>query len=322
MAIWLLTGATGFVGRHVLEVCGTDIDGSACAGEHTVVLLGRRCPDGWPQDRFVAADLTEPHTLPEKIRQIAPDVVIHTAGRTPPALDDELFRTNFWATVHLLTALRSMEKPARVVLSGSAAELGPVDAANLPVDENYTGFPREAYGRSKSLATAAGIAERGLLDVMVARLFNPIGPGTPASQALGRFADRLTDYTIDPLHLSVGDLETRRDFVDVRDVARAMVALAMRGQARQVYNVGTGQSHRVGDGLEHLIQLSGRSVRVSVDPELERRRGPLDSRANIDRIGRDTGWKPEITWEQSLIDMWNEVAARKRRGRGEHGAAA
>ncbi len=231
MAIWLLTGATGFVGRHVLDVCVKDIDGTeATGGNHKVVVLGRRCPDGWPQDRFVAADLTEPRTLPETIRRIAPDVVIHTAGRTPPAQDDDLYRTNFWATVHLLTALRSMEKPARVVLSGSAAELGPVDAADLPVDENYSGFPRDAYGRSKSLATAAGIAERGMLDVMVARVFNPIGPGTPASQALGRFADRLTDHTIDPLHLSVGDLDTRRDFIDVRDVARAMVALALRGK--------------------------------------------------------------------------------------------
>ncbi len=60
--------------------------------------------------------------------------MIHTAGRTPPAPDEELYRANFWATIHLLSALRSMRKPARVVLSGSAAELGPVDPEDLPVD--------------------------------------------------------------------------------------------------------------------------------------------------------------------------------------------
>ncbi len=89
-----------------------------------------------------------------------------------------------------------------------------------------------------------------------------------------------------------------------------------------MYNVGTGVSHRVGDGLERLIQLSGRSVHVSIDRELERRRGPIDSRASIDRIQRDTGWKPEISWEQSLVDLWNEIETRKGPQRGGHVAAA
>ena len=126
--------------------------------------------------------------------------------------------------------------------------------------------------------------ERPPLEVMVARVFNPIGPGTPATQALGRFASRLAEPGQDPLELAVGDLDSRRDFIDVRDVARAMVALATRGKAGLVYHVGTGQSHRVGDGLERLAQLSGRVVQASVDPVLYDRRGPLDSRADIGRI--------------------------------------
>ena len=158
--------------------------------------------------------------------------MIHTAGRTPPAPDEELYRANFWATIHLLSALRSITKPARVVLSGSAAELGPVDPDDLPVDETYTGYPRDAYGRSKYLATSAGLAERSPLEVMVARVFNPIGPGTPPTQAFGRFADRLTDPDADPLDLVVGDLDARRDFIDVRDVARAMIALALQRPGR------------------------------------------------------------------------------------------
>ena len=91
--------------------------------------------------------------------------------------------------------------------------------------------------------------------MMVARLFNPIGPGTPTSQALGLFASRLVEAEHDPLELTVGDLDSRRDFIDVRDVARAMVALATRGQAGLVYHVGTGKSQRVGDGLDRLMQV-------------------------------------------------------------------
>ena len=157
---------------------------------------------------------------------------------------------------------------------------------------------------------------------MVARVFNPIGPGTPPTQAFGRFADRLTDPDADPLGLVVGDLDARRDFIDVRDVARAMIALALHGHPGLAYNVGTGRSRRVAEGLERLIQLSGRTVRVSVDPELQSRRGPVDSRANIDRIMTHTDWRPSISWEQSLDDLWREVDARKRPRRVDQVAAA
>jgi nucleoside-diphosphate-sugar epimerase len=321
MAVWLVTGATGFVGRHVLESLHGGTTALAPSGD-TVIVLGRRCPPSWSRDGFVAADLTEADSVRRAIEQIKPDFVIHTAGRTQPAPDEELYRANFWTTIHLLAALRSTRKPARIVLSGSAAELGPVDPIYLPVDESQVGCPRDAYGRSKWLATSAGLAERAPLEVMAARVFNPIGPGTPPSQAFGRFADRLTDPGSDPVNLEVGDLEPRRDFVDVRDVARAMVALALSGRAGLVYNVGTGRSRRVGDGLDQLIRLCGRAVRVSVDPELQSRPGPADSRARIDRIVNHTGWQPSISWERSLEDLWREAEARNRPPRIDNVAAA
>jgi nucleoside-diphosphate-sugar epimerase len=321
MAVWLVTGATGFVGRHVLDALARG-EGALSHTQNTVIVLGRRCPETWPRANFLAVDLTDAEKLREVIERTAPDVVIHTAGRTPPAPDEELYRDNFWATIHLLSALRKSHRPARIVLSGSAAELGPVDPEHLPMDEAYTGYPRDAYGRSKCLATRAGLAEPAPLEVIVARVFNPIGPGMPATQAFGRFAERLSDPDADPLQLEVGDLDARRDFVDVRDVARAMLALARSGRAGQVYNVGTGRSRRVCEGLERLIELSGRTVSVSVDPALKSRRGPIDSCANIDRITSHTGWQPAIAWEQSLDDLWREVDARKRPRRADHVAAA
>jgi len=321
MAVWLITGATGFVGRHVLGALQGDFDLSS-RSENTLIVVGRRRPADWPLDAFVAIDLNDANQLVETIRGIAPDFVLHTAGRTPPASDDELYRVNFWATIHLLSALRSARRPARVVLSGSAAELGPVGADELPVDESHACNPIDAYGRSKWLATVGGLSERAPLEVMVARVFNPIGPGTPPTQAFGRFAARLNDPGPDPLELGVGDLGARRDFIDVRDVARAMIALALRGQSGLVYNVGTGQSRSVGEGLERLISLSRRAVRVSVDQALQSRRGPADSRASIDRIVAHTGWRPRISWEQSLDELWRELEARGRPPRADREAAA
>src|SRR5262249_16416202 len=109
-------------------------------------------------------------------------------------------------------------------------------------------------------------------------------------------------------------LDGRRDYVDVRDVARALIALALRGWPGLVYNVGTGRSHRIREGLDHLIERSGRSVEVQIDPGVKAAPGPRDSRADIARIGAHTLGRPEIRWKQSLDDLWDEALA----GRGCH----
>jgi GDP-4-dehydro-6-deoxy-D-mannose reductase len=284
------------VGRHVWEALGR--------GAPDVFALGRRRPLDCPEHRFIAADLNDVAGLGRAVRRIEPDFVIHTAGRTPPAPDEDLYRANFWYTTHLLGALRRLGKPMRIVLAGSAAELGPVPAADLPVSEEYDGDPHDAYGRSKRLATVAGLGERQPLEVMVARIFTPIGPCLPTTQAFGRFAERLAEPSGDPAALDVGNLDMRRDFIDVRDVAQAMLGLALRARSGRVYHIGTGRSRRVGEGLEFLIGLSGRSVQTRIDPTLLDRREPSDSIAAIDRIGAETGWEPRITWEQSLTDLW------------------
>jgi GDP-4-dehydro-6-deoxy-D-mannose reductase len=176
----------------------------------------------------------------------------------------------------------------------------------LPVAEPCPCNPIDAYGRSKWFATVAGLAERPPLEVNVARVFNPIGPCMPHAQAFGEFADQLASKMADPLPLVVGNLEIRRDFIDVRDVARALVAVALRGRSGLVYHVGTGESRRVGDGLDELIRLSGRSVKLCMDPRRSQRRAPLDSRADIRRIVDHTCWTPRVPFEQSLVDLWQE----------------
>jgi GDP-4-dehydro-6-deoxy-D-mannose reductase len=325
MAVWLVTGGSGFLGRRVLETLSAS--GSGPSGSTTEVLaLGRHRGAEGPADRFIEADLNDPEGLRASLQGIEPDFVIHTAGRTRPASDEELYRANFWSTTHLLGALRQIGKPMRIVLAGSAAELGPIASADLPVDESYPADPVDAYGRSKWLATRSGLAERPPLEVLSARIFNVIGPGLPPSLAFGAFAARLAAPGPDPLELPVGHLDARRDFIDVRDVARAMVALALHGRQGQVYLVGTGASHSVREGLELLIEASGRSVVTREDQDLLIIPGPPDSRAAIGRITAETRWEPRIGFQESLRDLWGEVrgrlAANPWRGAATEGAGA
>lgn len=269
---------------------------------------------GWGARAFVRADLEIPSAVARVIRAVRPSVVIHAAGRTPPGTAAEFDSANVRGTLHLLDALRRDRLPVRVVLVGSAAELGPVPREDLPVAEDYPCRPTDAYGWSKLLGTVAGLLGAGsLMEVMVARVFNPIGPGMPLDSAFGGFARRLLDPSPGPM--LVGDLDARRDFIDVRDVARALLCLAIQGRSGEVYHVGTGESRRVGDGLARLLKRSGRAIETRVDPaRLGSPICPGDSRAEIHKIVSQTRWRPTISWEQSLDDLWDSAAKASRRG--------
>jgi len=303
----LVTGGSGFLGSHLVASLKSESELS------DVIVLGRRGDARTDPHGFRRVDLLNVDQLNDIIAEIQPSTVYHLAGKTPPADAEAFYRENTLATVHLLDALRIARHPCRVVLIGSAAELGLVPVSDLPVGEDYPCQPVDSYGLSKWLATCAGLAASPPLEVVIARVFNPIGPGLPVTQALGRFAEELARGS-EPVRLVVGDLDSRRDFVDVRDVARALIALGQSGQAGRIYHVGTGHSHRVGDGLEQLIALSGRQVEVKVDSTRLRSAGPTDSRADIRKIKNELGWSAQIFWEQSLADLWNDALSRVRSG--------
>jgi nucleoside-diphosphate-sugar epimerase len=296
---WLVTGGSGFLGGYILKALAD--------APYRVIALGRHHPGGWPIERFVRMNLDDVEALNRTIAAIAPDVVIHAAGKTPPASSSALYIANTRNTKHVLDALAATKKACRIVITGSAAELGCVPVDRLPANEDQPCRPTDAYGMSKWAATKMALLAESPLEVMVARLFNPIGPGMPTSQAFGRFAALLAEPGPQTLKISVGDLNARRDFLDIRDAAEALISLAELGRGHSIYHVGTGVSRSIGDGLQELIRLSGREVHVE---ESIGHRGPSDSRADIQRITGETDWLPRIAWETSLADLWDEASRR------------
>lgn len=304
MATWLITGAGGWLGGHVLDA----LRPSLAAGDRMVVL-GRKQPQSLGEALFVAADLLDPFALGRAVSEVAPDYVLHVAGKTPPAGDEELFETNVRGTERLLDALETLNRSVRVVMVGSAAELGPIAADEIPVVEDQPCRPSLAYGRSKLAATASALARRGRLRIVVGRVFNLIGPGMPESLAFGRFAAQLAASNAGPVEIQAGRLDSRRDFVDVRDAARALVDLAERGQPGRVYNVASGRSYTIKEGLDLLVSLSGRATRVVFDSRTSRSGDPDDTRADPTRMTTEIGWRPRIPFEQSVADLWTSALA-------------
>lgn len=310
MTRWLVTGGSGFLGRHLLQA----IDVAAPIGTRAFAA-GRSRPPGWPVDQYVAMDLTQEAELHAGLEALRPEVVFHLAGATPPCSSTRMFDVNTRGTINLISALRATGRKSRVVVMGSAAELGPVPLHLLPISESCVCRPEGAYGLSKWFASAYALRCGPPLEVIVARAFNPIGPGLGPHQAFGRFARLLAQEPGPaPVRLVVGDLDARRDFVDARDLAGGLLALAERGQPGLVYHLGSGESVPIRSGLEHLIARSGR--RVEVVERAARPGGPSDSRADVRRARDQIGWRPETSWRQSLDDLWSELIA------GRHQAVA
>ncbi len=300
---WIVTGANGFVGRHVVRELARD---------STVRIVGAGRANQARNDFFAEYVMLEPNSVEAwaaQFRRFAPAVVLHLAGRTPPADADTLARDNVELTRDILAALEMAGSPVRFVHCGSAAELGEVPLDRLPVDESFVPNPSTDYGRTKWEATRLVLNARAPIESVVGRIFNVIGPGQPANQVFGRFSQALAVPQMNPEQTwVVAGLTYRRDFVDVRDAARALITLGREGKTGCVYHIGRGVSRSVGEGMAILAQAAGIEGRFVEDQSAGK--GPADSVADILRILQDTTWRPFISFEQSVTDLWQEVADR------------
>src|SRR5262249_18837721 len=140
MPVWLVTGASGFLGRHLIP--------NLVLEQRTgirIIQAGRRHTEGCSSHDFIRADLTQASSIRGLIDEVAPDLIFHLAGKTPPGTADEYYQANTLATALLFDVLRERGRPVRVIHAGSAAELGIVAESDLPVAEAYPCYPSNAY---------------------------------------------------------------------------------------------------------------------------------------------------------------------------------
>jgi GDP-4-dehydro-6-deoxy-D-mannose reductase len=311
----LITGIAGFVAGHLMRLlheCGVEVSGTYRPGlEPAGFATGLHV---WP------ADLADRAALSEALRATSPDWVFHLAGLSsePEARQhpEQAYAANFLGTLHLLEAAHALEHRPRVILAGSSAEYGLVHPEENPVREEQPLRPVSPYGVSKAamglLAFQYG-TEHGL-EILHVRAFNHTGPGQREGFAASSFACQIAEAEagLRPPEIEVGNLSARRDLSDVRDVARAYVALAERGAPGQVYNVGSGRAVAIQEVLDQLISLSRIPIRAVPSPARFR---PVDVpllQADITRVCSATGWQPQISLPQTLADLlegWREHVA-------------
>lgn len=295
----LVTGASGFVGRHLvahLEACGDEVIGVD------------RATDG--------LDITDSAAVRDVFAAVRPDVVYHLAGWADVGASwshpVEAFRVNAEGTLNVLGAAKDYDV-SRVVAVSSADVYGIVTPEELPLTEDSPLRPASPYAASKVAADYLGLqAWLGRrLPVMRVRAFNHLGPGQTDRFVAPALASRVARAEREGGSLlRVGDLSARRDFTDVRDVVRAYRLLMEHGEPGEVYNVCSGTDMAVQDLADRLVAMAEVPLRLEVDPDLLR---PVELpvlRGSHDRLTAATGWEPEISIEQTLVDLLGDWRAR------------
>jgi GDP-4-dehydro-6-deoxy-D-mannose reductase len=292
----LITGASGFAGRHLVAAC-------TAAGDEVVSAP--------PSSQ---ADLRSADAARRVVAEAAPSIVFHLAAQAHVGRSwaDPLstLNDNVALTLNVLEAVRAQVPDAVVVLACSSEQYGPPD--HVPTDEDALLRPANPYAVSKATCDMLGglyVSAHGLR-VIRARAFNHSGPGQEPIYAIASFAKQIA-LGGDPVTVVTGNPDTRRDYTDVRDVVRAYRLLAEHGEPG-VFNVCSGVSHSARELVAALGRVANVEVIHEVDPERVRPNEVMEVRGTYARLHEATGWQPEIALERTLadtVDYWRRSSA-------------
>lgn len=305
----LVTGASGFVGRHLVAALYQDFPGAELI-----------TPQG---------DITDRDATFEMVRKAAPDACVHlaaiaaiTAARTKP---NWAWQVNLQGTLYLAQAVMDAA-PDCVFLFASSSEIyGATFRGGQSLDENALPAPLSTYAATKIAADLAlgQLATQGLRAIRL-RPFTHIGPGQSNGFVVADFAEQIARIAehMQPPVMRVGSLDTFRDFLDVRDVCAAYAAClrhADRVEPGTIFNVASGTPRQIGDMLRLMFEISGVHPRLETDTTKLR---PLDIRStsgNAERIATQLGWRQQYAWDQTLRDVLEDWRLRVRQARNEEG---
>jgi len=286
----LLIGGTGFVGSHIRAMPHSPY---FCVG------TGQEL------------DVRNTERLKDFILSERPDYVVHLAAITTVGESfsnpQETYNINFGGTLNVLTALREARFKGRMLYVGSSDVYGSISEFELPVSEDRPLRPRSPYAVSKVAAEALCYqwSQTENFEIICARPFNHIGPGQSERFAIADFARQISAIRLglsEPI-IHVGDIDTTRDFTDVRDVIDAYFLLLECGCNGEIYNVCSGIERSMRSLIKRTCELA--EVRVELRTDVARFRPSEQRRVRgcNTKLVAHTGWQPKYSLDQTLSEI-------------------
>ena len=299
----LITGANGFVARHL-------IDALRVRGDEVVGVDMGPVPT-WEVDRYYSCNLIGVDAIKIILSIERPDVIMHLAAVSSVAqswkmpVDSFLNNTNIFLNV--VEAVRALKLSTRILSVGSSEEYGNVPKEEMPISEEHPLSPASPYAVARVAQEQLSrlYADGFGLDVVMTRSFNQIGPGQRPAFVVPSFVDQLTAGKREgkkTVEVKVGDLSIVRDFLDVRDAVAAYLLLVDKGETGKVYNICSGIGRTLHEVLETVAKIVGVGIEISVDPARIR---PADNHVIVgsnEKMNR-LGWTLRHTLESSIRDM-------------------
>jgi GDP-4-dehydro-6-deoxy-D-mannose reductase len=322
----LVTGGTGFVGRHLIAALdkvlapGSEILIGTSRGESSQAD-GQNLPARTPV-RLVEIDVTDPAQVNAVLRAEQPTHLVHLAAIAAVSVANRdprrAWNVNFNGTLNIALAVTEECPGCRILFSSSSEVYGAGFKAGEPLDESALLQPANPYAASKAAADLM-LGQMALQGLTVARVrpFNHTGPGQNQQFAIPSFAAQIARIELglqDPV-ISVGWLDSVRDFLDVNDVADAYIRMILMADTLPpgcVMNLASGIGRRIGDLLDKLLAMSDARIDVVPNPAWFRPSDTPTVVGNSNRARKLLGWKPQRDIDQTLysvLSYWrNELA--------------
>ncbi len=301
----LITGADGFLGGHLA---------AHLRGQGVEVLgLGLRSPReaAWKDCRFEVCDVLDREAVFRRVSEFRPGYVFHLAAQSSVRRSWEepwpTYEVALRGQGNVIDAVREVGLDAVVHVACSAEEYGRVEEGELPLAEEHPLRPASPYALSKAIQELHALfCHRAYgTRVVVTRAFNIIGPGQSPDFVASDFARQIAEAEVgrrEPV-IRVGNLEARRDFSDVRELAGVFWLLVRKGTPGEIYNVCSGRDRSVKEVLDILLSLGRIPIEVEVDPGKLRRADIPALRGDNRKLREATGWSPAIPLERTLEDL-------------------
>jgi GDP-4-dehydro-6-deoxy-D-mannose reductase len=322
----LITGATGLIGSHLAEYLLSQGDCQVFGFKRwraPTARLGELAERiGW-----IEGDIEDPYSVQRAVELAAPQRVFHLAAQSYPGESwdspQATITVNVIGTLHLLESVRRLRPDCQVLIACSSAQYGLIKAEDVPVSEEHPLRPANPYGVSKVAQESLGLQYHLSygLRVYLARFFNQVGTRQDERCSIQSFAQQIAELERRPGGgaLRHGNLEPKRDFLDVRDGVRAICGLVERGEPGRPYNVCSGVGRTMREVLRELLDLGRATIRTEVDAQRLR---PVDEPVLVGdptRLTTEAGWLPTVPFAQTLADIlqyWRSQLAAGPQGSG------
>lgn len=285
----LVTGSTGFVGKYLMR-------------NETYLPFER---DG------VRIDLRDSNAVLARIKETTPDCVIHLAAQSfvPASFNDPYYtyEVNFIGTHNILSALESIRFDGKFLYVSSSDVYGVVNTDEQPIKEITQCRPRSPYAVSKVAAEALCYqwSQTSNMGISIARPFNHTGPGQKECFVISNFAKQLVEikYGLCNPVLTVGDIDVKRDFTDVRDVVEAYTLLIENASNGEIYNICSG----TGIAIREIIYMMTEELCIDIEIEKDKRRFRESEQRIV--VGDNTkirtkfSWQPRVAMRNSIKDV-------------------